>query len=337
MRPKLWPLLLMMMFAVAGCLSSGSAGIDDGGSDGANLDGDSDGGGDIGTKPDFDPESEFLLFIPPETSLCFGFAEGRDWRQELAMVGKIDLKPGYYILPRQSAGFSLELVERIVFGPDHQDLVPSADLAQVEPVFQDWGLYGQWSYFARKNYTGSGESYRLQVQLTVVKVYDQWPAEVELGAQPEAVVATAELLIGPGEKSLDEIQRFGLCALEESSRRLFTADTMAAEHLVLDVRQGLYGDSCLSTGETECLFFTRAELRLNEGLIDISDRLRLVYVGSHHNWNDRFLILLEPAIGDASFLLVVAPSFMGDPGQVLRLDVDGVEISRAEITAWQRQ
>ena len=106
--------------------------------------------------------------------------------------------------------------------------------------------------------------------------------------------------------------------------------------MVLDVRMGPYMSSCLADGETNCLFLTGAQVQIGTFQQAVTDCLSLVYVGSHHNWDDEYLILLDPPAGNTHFVWVVAPDFMGNTGYVIKMDASFNEVSRDEITDWQQ-
>jgi hypothetical protein len=110
----------------------------------------------------------------------------------------------------------------------------------------------------------------------------------------------------------------------------------AGDQVTLDVRTGPYMSSCLAAGETNCLFLTGAQVQMGSFQQSVDDRLRLVYVGSHHNWYDEYLILLDPPAGDTQAIWIDAPDFMGNTGYLIKLDAGFNEVSKDEITDWQQ-
>lgn len=93
---------------------------------------------------------------------------------------------------------------------------------------------------------------------------------------------------------------------------------------------------CLAAGETSCLFLTGAQVQIDTFQQAVDDRLALVYVGSHHNWYDEYLILLDPPAGSTHAVWVDAPDIMGNTGCLIQMDANFNEVSRDEITDWQQ-
>ena len=339
------PILAFILMACLSACSSGNgqpdagdepivdAGGDDaGGDDAGEPDADAaDGGdpGDVDTRPDYDPAQSFLLTVPDETSLCFGFCQGRTWRQALDMIGRIDLLPGYYVLPRQEGFHRAELVDRVIFGPEHDVPQPTAAAGEIQAEGD-----GEWQYTFRKDFGIQGDPYHVEVQFLIRNPGAGWPAEVVVESGDYFFESSAKLTIRDGQPIIDDVQAFGLCDLPEGT--LYTATITGGDQIVLDVRSGPYMTSCLAAGETSCLFLTNAQVQLGSFQQEISDRLRLVYVGSHHNWYDEYLILLDPPAGNTHAVWVDAPDFMGNTGYVIQMDASFNEVSRDEITDWQQ-
>jgi hypothetical protein len=311
---------------------------DAGASDPGITDGDG-GPGDIGSddggqRPDYDPTNEFLLEVPAGVSFCNGFYQDRTWQQELAMIGRIDLLPGFFNLPRTEGTYQAELIDTILFGPEHNQLLPTAAQGQVVAEYKDWGQ-GEWWYKFHKDFTFSGTIYQVEIFISIGNE-GTWPEEISLDNPAWPVVASAKIFIGPGEDQLDEIQAFGLCDLP-AVLKSFSATTAGGDQFLLEEREGPYMRACLAAGETSCLFLTSASVQSGEFQQTINERLRLVYAGSHHNWNDQFLLLLDPPNSNIAAILITAPDFMGNPGSVDYMNSEFTEIAKEEIVDWQTQ
>jgi hypothetical protein len=314
-----------------GKLDAGNDAGDDGGAGDDRDPGDVD-TGDTVAQPDYDPEQSFLLNIPAGTRLCFGFCQERTWRQALDMIGLIDLTSGYYVLPRQEGFHQAEMIDQVIFGPEHWVLLPTAAAGEVQAEYQaSWE--GEWLYTFKKDFTYQGEIYHLEVHFYIRNDGSGWPGELVVKSGDYFFETTAMLAIRDGDPAIDEAQAFGLCDLPEGT--LYTATTASGDRVVMDVRGGPYMNSCLAAGETSCLFLTGAQVQLGAFQQEVSDRLRLVYVGSHHNWYDEYLILLDPPAGDSHAVLVDAPDIMGNTPYLIQMDAEFNEVSRREINDWQ--
>jgi hypothetical protein len=339
--------LFLLVSILAGC-SSGNPATDAGlDADAAGGDQPFDGNGDDPTgedgidgadagdlRPDFDPSSEFLLTITPGTTLCHGFHQDRTWQQEWALVGQIELVPGQLTLPRQAGTSEGTLVQNIRLGPD-RIAVQLVGSGEIVAEYKDWGD-GEWWYLFRQNGSWEGSPCSVEVFLSIG--YDGgWPAEIVTDHLDWPAVLSAKIWLGPGVDPLDEIQAFGLCELPEVLTTI-TATTENDDVVVLEERAGPYMRVCQAAGETSCLFLTRAEVTMGDFHQEITDRFLLVYSGSHHNWYDEFLLVLDPPDQDVAALLVIAPDFrMGGPGAVVYLNASLAEISRVSIKEWNVQ
>jgi hypothetical protein len=81
---------------------------------------------------------------------------------------------------------------------------------------------------------------------------------------------------------------------------------------------------------------TGAQVQMGSFQQSVTDRLSLVYVGTHHNWRDEYLILLDPPAGNSHTIWIDAPDFMGNTGYLIKFDASFNEVSRDEITDWQQ-
>ena len=304
-------------------------GVDAGGDPGDAGAGDGDTGADIGLRPDYDPAESFLVIVPPGTGLCSTFYEGRDWQQEYQMLGRIDLREGNFVLPRQTGTFPLDLVERVFFRPEQTELAPAGG-GEVQATYHDWG---GWSYQFTQEYTGEGKSFHITVDLFFYSSDGTWPEETVLDESTMLGFISGGIRIGAGEYWPTEVQALGPCALSEGWRRIITATTAGGDQLVLDVRGSM---PCMTAGNTSCYYFQNAQVRLGTYQDLVEEHFRLVYSAGHHNEGEHFLILLDPPAGQAAALLVVAPPLAStEGGELVRLDADLVEIGREAFSDWQ--
>jgi hypothetical protein len=112
-----------------------------------------------------------------------------------------------------------------------------------------------------------------------------------------------------------------------------------ADRVELTVHQGPWYYTCFAAGETACLFLTGARLQIGDHQAEVTDRLGLIYSGSHHNWFDNYLILLDPPAGDVHALLAVAPGVPGEPRDAafVYLGADLGELRREPVSDWTDQ
>ncbi len=328
--------VLIIAMGVVACSSAGGNG--DGGHDGGQDAGDAgdagDGGQDAGDaggdRPDVDVSSEFVLVIPPGTSLCNRFSIGRNWLQEHAMRGMVDMKAGSYVLERE-AGFSeADIVQSVRFGT-RDNLVPEVGTpGELEVEFRQEVDDSYWYYRFRKAYLLGGEEYNLEVRLPVRQVGGEWPKELVLDPEFATWTVEAQALIGAGVDP-DQIQYFDPCDLA-SAPRICTVTGAGGTVLELELR------TCLEPPEycagcTICYYLSRAGVTLGAYQEEVTDHFRLTYSAMHHNINPHHLVVLDqPQEGVAALLIDNTLCFTD---YLIHLDADLLEIGREAIVDCQ--
>jgi hypothetical protein len=323
-------LLTFASFLALSCSYSGGGGDGGTGDDGPGTDRAADGGG----RPDYDPSGSLLLVIPEGTIMCSGFSEGRNEADELAVLSTMELAPGYYVLDRdngttQAPGF----IQRIVFGPDQTVAEPTASTGTLEAVYHNWSTWEDWTYILTVPMLLDGAPTEADFTFHVSAENGAWPEEVRLDQLDPLWWATGEFRFAP-----QQVQRYALSQLPDPPVRDITATGANGDQIKLVVRQGPYYESCLCSGETACLFLTLAELNLGDYTATVDDCQRLVYVGSHHNWHDQYLVLLDPPATDVHAVRIIAPDVFTQPTldpEFVYLDSSMNELRRESNVTWQ--
>ncbi|MBN2494665.1 MAG: hypothetical protein JXR96_08760 [Deltaproteobacteria bacterium] len=321
-----WPVVFML---VAGCASSPSGPDAGDGPDAATT----DAGGDLGEpwdggqRPDVDPESHLLVGVPEDTAMCTRFSIARDWQQELAMRGQVQLAAGTFAVPRaDGAEFEADFVAEVRFGPQRTRLEPEGP-GRFE-VSHEQGDEPTILLTYRQGFDLQGEPYALSLS-------------VPAGASAEEVVLTpaymnfrvqGQAVIGPGVDLATELQFLDPCELPRRATGYRLTGESGAE-LELD-RRYCQEPPEFCAGCTMCYFLARAELRLPaEQPISIEDPFLLAYSSMHHNINPVFAVLLDPPAGELAGVLVDNEPCFG--GELVFLDADLAELRRETITDCQ--
>ena len=290
-------------------------------------------GDDAGGQPDYDPSGSLLLVIPEGTLMCSGFSQGRDEAGELAALSTLELAAGFYVLDReegttQASGF----IRRVIFGPDQIVAEPSAATGTLEAIHSEWSTWDEWTYTFSVPMRLDGAETEAYFRFHISAENDTWPEEVHLDQPDNLWWAAGELRFEP-----QEVQRYALSQLPDPPVRDITATGANGDQIKLVVRQGPYDKSCLCSGETACLFLTWAEVKLGDYTATVDDCLKLVYVGSHHNWHDQYLVLLDPPATDVHAVRIIAPDVFIDPPrdpEFIYLDSSMNELRRESNVTW---
>jgi hypothetical protein len=274
------------------------------------------------------------LVIPEGTVMCSGFSEGRDEAGELAALSTLELTPGSYVLDReagttQASGF----IQRVVFGPDKTVAEPSAATGTLEAVHGGWGTWEDWTYTLTVPMLLDGNQTEAHFRFHISAENGDWPEEIRLDQPDPLWWAAGEFRFAP-----QEMQRYALSNLPDPPIRNITATGANGDQIKLVVRQGPYFESCDCVGETACLFLTWAEVKLGDYTATVDDCLSLVYVGSHHNWHDQYLVLLDPPAADVHAVRIIAPDIFTQPPrdpEFIYLDSAMNELRRESSVTWQ--
>jgi hypothetical protein len=314
-------LLVWLSLLALSCSYSG------GGGDGGTGDGD-------GGRPDYDPSGSFLLVIPEGTVMCSGFSEGRDEAGELAVLSTLELAAGFYVLDREEGNTQVPgFIRQVIFGPDRQVAEPSASTGTLEAVYGGWGTWEDWTYTLTVPMLLGGTETEAHFKFHISAENGAWPDEIHLDQLDPLWWVAGEFRFAP-----QEMQRYALSDLPDPPVRNITATGANGDQIKLKVHQGPYYESCLCAGETACLFLTWAELKLGDYTATVDDCLKLVYVGSHHNWHDQYLVLLDPPATDVHAVRIIAPDMFAQPPrdpEFVYLDSGMNELRRESNVTWQ--
>jgi len=333
MKPVVF-LALALWLLVPGCDHGG-------GSDGGALsdcdpgtdraeDGDGCETPDAGGLPDHDPESSFLLIIPPGSSLYTVFCEGRTWQDEYQMQGRIDLIPGAYVLPRTDGSFDGELVAGAVFGPGK---IPAQINGQGS--FEAVSYYGSWQYLFEQEYLLENEPYHLQVTIWFESYFweDGWPDQATLEGEFAATWCWARADLGTGSGWCEDRQNFCFHDLSMMPGVDHQGATAGGDQVLVEIR---HARACQVAGNTGCEEVDRAELSLGGAERVVSDPAALIYSAGHHNMDQKYLLVLDEPVGDTAAVLVESPGYSQTQGGALvRLDGDLQPLGSEPFTDWQ--
>jgi hypothetical protein len=320
---------VVLFICIAGCSATdkpADAGLD---AQDAQTDLDGEDGTDdvqLDGSDDHDPDSSFLLEIPAGTDLCTRFSAARNWQQELAMLGRISLKPGYYVLPRTPGTYDEEIVEQVEFGPDARVLDPQGTTGEVTASFRNQDGIDSWIYTFTKEFSLDQEPYWIVITIPIAADVS-WPAEVVLDPTFMFDTLSGRATIGPGEDPISEIQDFVTCQLPERGP-LFTVGGESGTQLVLDQRYCTEPPE-FCAGCTICYSLFAADLNYAGQTRNVRDRFKLVYSSMLHNLNPFFLIFIDPPIGQAAALLIDSNVCYG--ADLVFLDSNLVELQRESI------
>jgi hypothetical protein len=267
---------------------------------------------DAGTRPDQDLENEFLIIVPERISMCTAFYEGENWRQAAMATGRIVLRPGHYIVPKDGESEPVEFIERVYFGRYKDEPIPVPEGARLYAIS---GVYST-SVGYERNFMLGDRLYSVQVYMHLGSNWDL-PTEMTIRANDVHMYTH----IGPGEDGAEQAQSFGTCGHPGFGDNIVA---MTPDCNCLSVYVG-GGSGCGTAGMTQCYRLNYAEVTLYGQTRVVTDGVHLVYSAGHHNCDEKYVVILEPPIGDVA-------AVMYEPMYIHHLD-ENFEVLRTENTA----
>ncbi len=284
------------------------------------------------SKPD--DSKTTVLTIPEGAALCSGFSEGLTWQQELAIVGQVRFSAPEFPLPRVEGKQQVpHFVEAVLHGPDRTRYTPSGVVeCEVKRLGQ---LEQAWTYIYRMSLSGPRHPATLKIVVFLSAELSESPTRLSLdalGIEKLGSVTARVQLGGPPDDTV--YQKYAPCELGKPVEVL-EGVTAGADKVHLELGSGPFSwdGGCYASGHTICLFLTSATITLGQQSQIVTDRFRLIYVGNHHNWDDEYLILLEPPLGTTAALLVQEPPLSSSRGELRYLDA-AMTVIKTEALDW---
>jgi hypothetical protein len=256
------------------------------------------------------------------------------------MVGRVELRPGYHVLPKQAGTAQSSLVEKLILGPEGEEIAASAAEGELtvehysDVGYDDWYFTERWPY----RVDGQPSNLRLSVNFSSYAFPGGFPTgPIDIVDQPgtaiEAVLGGARLDTGdPPITDLNQV--FAPCNLFWSERQV----TATGPTTTLSLRL----TSCMAcgcVGETTCQTIRRGEVTRGAQSRVVTEPFDLVYTARHHNGDEELLVVLDPPLDGLYGVVALGPGWMdpaGTPGTLVLLGLDLVETSR-ETTSWVNQ
>ena len=299
-------ILFVVMLLAASC--NGGGGKPD-----AELDG--DGGPDV---------EEFRLVFETGAKACGVFEDFRGWQKELELKGVIHFLEKTVELGLEQDSFDADLIEQIEFGPG-RDLPSPKGPGLFTYQFQDWGdpQNGCHHYEFTQLFDLGGRE--LEIYLGVdFCLQDGIPDREEIRVGNDF---TGEIyqLSGALADPPPEYQRYAPCAYRDLPLFIITAEVQGGDRAVVHKRHEL---PMAGSGPCNIVY---AEVTVDGQQRVVDDYFSLVYAAEHHNWNETYVVLLDPAVGDVSAILLQEQNLWEEPTEMVYLGSDLAELRRRSL------
>lgn len=329
--------LLLPAVLIACC--NGSGGRDDGGDGFADADGRYD-DGDPGTDraADGEPGEPFKLVFEEGAQACAQFSEKRTAVQELFLRGRLVFKAQTLELPRDADSFQADIVKELyVTGPDPVEAQPYGP-GEISHEFATatWGHCHHYT-FTQPHQAGArpvvvSAEFSFCKKNNVTDPEELHFDEDNPGEEPRGYVEDAQVVIrgflDNGEDYLTEKQFYRSCTYATLPRFAITVDLEGGDRIVLSKR---YLKPLMASGPAAV---TRAEVDLDGQQRIVEDYFHLAYAAELHNCNERYLVVLDPPIGDFHAVHFEETNQNDPPAVVDLLDADLAAIAQRNVTGY---
>lgn len=318
------PLLLCL---AAGCNGNGEnhdSGVPD--ADGV------DAGGDESEEP-------FALTFENGAQACAQFMIQRTAAEELALRGRIVFKPGAVMLTRNLDSFEADLIDEVYLtGPEPVTAQPDG-LGEFthEHQQQVWGYIHYYTY--TQTFHAGARPFR--VEATFSFRYRDGVADPEelvfdadqVGEEPKGYNAdyTQVSILGfldNGEDYQTEKQAYRSCTFITLPQYRITAALEGGDSIVLYKR---YLKPLMGSGPAAVV---RAEIDLDGQQRTVEDYFQTAYCADLHNFNERYLVVLDPPIGSVHGVHFEETNQNDPPTAVDLLDASLAPAGQRNVTAY---
>ncbi|HPA46713.1 MAG TPA: PEP/pyruvate-binding domain-containing protein [bacterium] len=244
------------------------------------------------------PEEEnCILRIPQNTRVVGVFQEGRILEQEYEYLSSIDLVAGDHAMPLESGTYSFDLVNRFEFGPERRILQPLTP--GILTVKMLGNPINRVEFRFDQDFDLDGQALSLFIDYLSVNLVDGKP-------NPETIVFD-EPFLSQNLYMLGRIQVGVRIDFLRYASETYASLPLYKIDLALENGQSVHlyqrwQPAMAGTGPANLVY---AQVDIEEGYVEQGSYWNLVYAADHHNWNEKFWVLLDTPIGETYGLAVL--------------------------------
>lgn len=293
-------------------------------------------GDDLSAEDDL-PMGRPRLIIEPNAVACGVFDESsRDWRLELALLGRVEFRSQAMLLPTDGSTWDLDLVEEVLFGPE---AIPAVSQGSGRMMHQ-MVMVGD-EYFDRYTYTHSfsiqGDNLALEANLIFGSNCDEIRFTDDfLGTARNPCIKDPYFhffysnqpldlhgILNDGLDPTTQLQTYSSCMHKESPLYEIEAVTSDQDRIRFNKR---YYTQTFASGPVMLVW---AQVTLAGTTHEVDNYFSLVYSAIHHNWREEYLLLLDQPIGPVHGVLIER-----DNQEAVFLDADLKEQTRKTLVEY---
>ncbi|HVR76016.1 MAG TPA: PEP/pyruvate-binding domain-containing protein [Planctomycetota bacterium] len=233
----------------------------------------------------------FELEVPPGTTVCSVWVDGRDPRGAYAVKSQVRLVAGTHSLPTDAPFFSGMLFEEVLFGPGREGASPAAPgRFRLTTTIGGDGLVEYSFRYGETFLLPGGEELSLEVNSLDFETRRGEPLVASKVLDEEFVTGSLDMLGVPGGDRVRRLVRYSSCSYESIPLWQGRVDIEGDSHIRFEER---YVVQSLGSSPASLV---GAEITLGGVAQEIRDYWRLVYAAEHHNERVRYWFVLDPPI-----------------------------------------
>lgn len=305
---------------------SGSSGLADGG-DADGVDGDN-WQRDAGCQPANDEFEGLWMRFEAGAQGCTAFNDFLAWQASVEYASRITFIPGIYPLQEfQQGEVEADWIERIEVG---QDKLAATKLGSglLTYEFLETGVpdEGCHRYYYSQPFSLDPHEYTLEATITFCLESGE-PKDPEICFAEDYTRGRAGFFGFIGDRQ-DPIgyQHFGPCYYNDIPLWIIDIGVENGDSLLLHKR---FEIPVAGSGPARIVY---AEGSVASAGFQVEDPCRLIYAAEHHNWNQEYVVIFVPPLGDVHGLYTMGVEEGANPATLRYLDAALGELRTAVIT-----
>ncbi len=279
------------------------------------------------------------VVVPDGARVCGVFRDNRTLKEEYDLLSCATLIPGRLEFPAKGGEFQGDLFEEILIGPEHVPAEPTGPgTFTCTAGSTNTGKY--YNYRFEQSFTVAGRPLQLEAYGLDFRINDDGTGTIEI-VMDEAFL-TLDFWIWGSLGETPNVDGLKLDSCSYAFLPLFEATVAATsgESATLHIR---FEPPMAGSGPANVVW---ASVTLGGETREVDDYWHLVYAANHHNWNERYWILLDPPmpvplVGDVHVVEVREPSPFVPPEEKIPtfklLDADFRELHAFKELLWERR
>lgn len=287
-----------------------------------------------GGPADQDIGDGFALVIPAGTSTCAMYFSP-DVFLEYSLLGRVQLREGMILLPRDQAQFERDWIDLVELGPERTQPVPAGPGLFTREIQGD-EQNGAYQFTYNRVYQYGGEPFTIEATSTF-QVVDGQPEEPRLTLTQEILSPDGwdpkfwmTGVLGDGSDWASQGRVYMTCSGDEFMEFLHLADMQNGDRLEMTVRGGINSMPCGAYGMVLQASYIRGPAERQ-----VSDYFDLALAAGCHGASPHYLIHFSEPLDGIHFLYLYQES--GYPTELHYLDAGLNVTETVPITSYEVQ